>query len=174
MVNFTITDKQISSIHNAMCSLYWLDRTVSEMFKEDSDMVKRASEVRRYLEPVRDELMKIKDDHENEINRMADLYKKEFKFKYTRWSIYDINSFLDTSNVPAGAILEAPWDSKRSVTVEGHGGKVKWLELWKAVEVLADMTEDEDGRKGFGNHVFIENFSPVKGKENTYEVWLGS
>jgi len=169
MTIFTITDKQISSIHNAMCSMYWLDRTVSEMFKSDSDMVYRVSEVRKYLEPVRDELMKLKDAHEDKIRKLADALAIEHRFTNTIWSIYEIDSFLDETDIPVGSWITSEFNSK-AVEVEGFSEKATWLDLWKAAEKLASL----NGDSGFGNHVFIEKFHKDSKKENTYDVWLGS
>jgi len=158
MKTFYITYKQIQQIHNAMCFLNMGD------FPRAID----------YLKPVRDELMKDFDHHQDSIREQADWFAKEKDLKYTRWSIYEPLALINSSDVPAGATIVAPWKTKESVVVEGYKGRVSWEELWEAVEKLARATKGSDGEIGFGNHVFIEGFHPVEGKENTYEVSLGS
>ena len=158
MKTFTITYKQIQQIHNAMCFLNMGD-------------LPRAVD---YLKPVRDDLMKAYDYHQDSIREQADRFAKAKNFKYTRWSIYEPLALINSSNVPAGATIVAPWETKESVVVEGYKGAVSWIELWEAVEKLARATKWSDGEIGFGDHVFIEGFHPVEGKENTYEVSLGS
>lgn len=177
-LQFTITDKQISSIHNAMCYLYRLEDHISHNFKDGSEISQYVKETFKYLKPVRDELMGVKDMHDDEIRNLATGYAKEHNLKHTTWSIYNIKSFLDQSNVPVGAKLTTFY-SKESVTVTSlsgadNGEPATWIELWKAVEELANKTEYVQGYVGFGDHRFIEKFVPRDDKENTFEVWLGS
>lgn len=174
MRNYTITDKQVSALHNGMCSMYRLRNIAQDMFKNDSSINQLINDAFKYIEPVKKELLDKKDAHDNEIRALADRHAKTNGFKYTRWSIYEIDSFLNTSNVPPGATIIAPYESDESVVVEGYQNVVSWLDLWKAVEELAAKTKWDDDSVGFGDHVFIEGFVKVDGKENTYEVWLGS
>lgn len=170
-ITFTITGQQVSSVHNAMCYLHRVERLVSENFKDNSEISRYVSETVKYLKPVRDELVKLKDEHVDDIREQASRFKKQWNFKHTEWSIYDISSLISTSNVPVGAKIVADWNSKQSIVVEGFKDRVTWLDLWNSVEKLAQAT---DPVHGFGDHVFIERFVPVEGEENTFEVWLGS
>lgn len=174
-INFTISDKQISAIHNTVCYMNSMAYFVDEMFKKDSDISKSFQKAFETLKPVRDELMALKDAHDDKIREMADRYAKTNDFSYTIWSIYDIDNFLESSNVPSGATIVSDYDDRVSVVAESNSKYCSWIELWKAVEKLASKTIwDESGRRGFGDHVFIEKFVEVKDKPNTYEVWLGS
>lgn len=174
MTNFNITDKQISSIHNSICDMYRLNDVLTEMFKSDSEILKTFNRAYSRLKPVRDELMKLKDEHDDRIREQANSFIRTHGLRHTTWSIYDIDSLLNTSNVPSGSKIVSEF-SNNSVTVTGFKGNVSWLDLWKAVDELANKTMwNDSGRRGFGNHVFIEKFVPVKGEENTFEVWLGS
>lgn len=174
MKTYTVTDKQVSALHNGMCAMYRLRDMAQDMFKKDSMFNQLMDDAFKYIEPVKKELMDKKDADFDRINNLADEYAKQHNLKKTRWSIYDINHFLESSNVPAGAIIVAPWDTRHSVVVESNSEYCSWIELWKAVEKLAVKTIDDDGYVGFGDHVFIEKFTKVKDKENTYEVFLGS
>lgn len=166
---YTITSSQISSLHNGMCSMYRLRDLTQDMFKEDSTINQLINEVFKNIEPVKEDLMGKKDADFDRILKLAKQIASEHELHYSIWSIYDIESFDDKSNVPTGATIVAPWETKQSVVTKGD----TWLDLWKAVEELALKAKDEDG-EGLGNHVFIEKFVKVNCLENTYEVWLGS
>ena len=174
MNNFNITGKQISSIHNSMCDMYRLHEVLNNMFKSDSEIVKVFDRAYSQLKPVRDELMKLKDKHDDHIHEQANAYANEHGFKHTIWSIYDIDSLINTSNVPNGSKIVSHY-SNEWVIVEGFKSNVSWLDLWKAEEELVNKTiRNNSNREGFGSHVFIEKFVPVEGKVNTFEVWMGS
>ena len=97
--------------------------------------------------------------------KMAEEAKELNGFKNSIWSIYEIESFNDTSLVPSGSKLTSYYSGKDIfVTVEGS----TWLDLWKATDKLIGLTKDLHG-----NHVFIEQYSRSK-IENFYEVSLGS
>lgn len=170
MKTYQITGEQISKIHNGMCSLRRVIDLCDDLFKENSSFVKGLKEAISYIEPVRKVLVDMKDDDMNRIREIAEEISARHNFEYTRWSIYDIESFSDKSVVPTGALLCAPYDSKESVVVKGD----TWLDLWKAVEELGSKTITGESYRGFGYHVFIERFTKVKNEENAYEVWLGS
>jgi hypothetical protein len=170
MRTYTITDKQISAIHNGMCEIRFLMSHFEEMFKEDSHLNQKLKRAFEYIEPVRKELMDKKDDDFDRVHKLANQMAERHSIRYTIWSIYEIESFDERSNVPEGATIIAPWETDKSIQVKGPS----WMDLWLTVEELAGMTEDEDGHKGFGSHAFIEKFVRVADKENTFEVYLGS
>ena len=167
---YTITDKQVSALHNGMCYMYRLRDIAQDMFKSDSTFNQLIDEVFKYVEPVKKELMAKKDADYDRIFKIAEEYAQRFNLRETRWSIYDIDNFLQSSNVPAGSRLVTEFSNDVSVFVESNSEYCSWIELWKAVDKLATLTDEQ----GFGNHVFIEKFVEVKDKPGTYEVWLGS
>ena len=170
MRTYTITDKQVSSIHNGMCSMYRLRDIAGDMFKNDSTINQLIEDVFKYIEPVKKELMAKKDEDFDRISKLAEEYAKQYNLRKTRWSIYDIDYFLESSNVPAFSTIVSEFSNDVYVIVESNSKYCSWIELWKAVDKLATLT----GKEGFGNHVFIEKFVEVKNKPGTYEVWLGS
>lgn len=167
MQYFDIDSKQISGIHNGMCDLRRAMYECNELFKDDSPINESLKRAFDQLEPIRMHLMNLKDAENDRIRNMADSIASANKFKYTIWSIYEMGSFNDISSVPEGSTLVAPWETEHSVVVEGP----TWLDLWRAVEQLADSVE-RHGYRGFGDHAFIEDFREVK--PNVYEVILGS
>ena len=171
MKTFTITAKQVSAIHNGMCEIRHLLFHFEEMFKEDGDLNQKLKRAFNFIEPIRKELMDLKDaDYDRAWKRVQDM-KQAYGFKYTTWSMYEVENFSDVSYIPVSAKLIASWVSEEEVTVADN----TWFGLWKAVEELASLTKyDEYGNYGFGSYIFIENFRKVKDKENTYEVVLGS
>lgn len=168
--NYIITSEQVSSIHNGMCSMYRLRDIAEEMFKDDSTINQLIKEAFKYIEPVKKELMDKKDADFDRIYKMAENYSRTNNLKETVWSIYDIDNFLESSNVPAGSTIITDFSDSVSVVVESNSKYCSWIELWRAVDKLATLT----GERGFGNHVYIEKFVKVKDKPNTYNVWLGS
>lgn len=170
MRTYTITDKQVSSIHNGMCSMYRLRDIAGDMFKNDSMINQLIDEVFKYIEPVKKELMAKKDADFDRISKLAEEYAKQYNLRKTRWSIYDIDYFLESSNVPAFSTIVSEFSDDVYVIVESNSKYCSWIELWKAVDKLATLT----GKEGFGNHVFIEKFVKSDKKPNTFEVWLGS
>jgi len=170
MRTYSITDKQVSSIHNGMCSRYRLRDIAGDMFKKDSTINQLIDEVFKYIEPVKKELMAKKDADYDRIFKIAEEYAQRFNLRETRWSIYDIDNFLESSNVPAFSTIVSEFSNDVYVVVESNSKYCSWIELWKAVDKLATLT----GKEGFGNHVFIEKFVEVKDKPGTFEVWLGS
>ena len=170
MRTYTITDKQVSSIHNGMCSMYRLRDITGDMFKSDSMINQLIDDVFKYIEPVKKELMAKKDADFDRIYKLSEEYAKQYNLSKTRWSIYDIDNFLQSSNVPAFSTIVTDYGKDVSVIVESNSKYCSWIELWKAVDKLATL----QGEHGFGNHVFIEKFVEVKDKPNTFEVWLGS
>lgn len=166
---YTITDKQISSLHNGMCSMYRLRDMAQDMFKKDSLFNQLIEDAFKNIEPVKKELMGKKDADFDRIYKLSELIAKQHGFKHTRWSIYDIENFDEKSYVPKGSKVYS-YKGHYVAIVNGD----TWLDLWKAVEEIAVNTHDGYGGKGFGNHVFIEGFEKNKGEEGSYEVWLGS
>lgn len=171
MKTYSVTSKQVSSIHNGMCEIRQLMSHFEEMFKEDSHFNKGLKRAFNLIEPVRKALMDLKDADDDRAWKRANEMKEAYGFKYTVWSISEIENFSDVSFVPIGVKLIAPWESEEEVEITDN----TWLGLWKAVEELASKTKYNDyGDCGFGSHVFIERFRESKDKKNTYEVVLGS
>ena len=166
MRTYTITDKQISAIHNGICEIRFLMSHFEEMFKEDSHLNQKLKRAFEYIEPVRKELMdKVDADHDRVYN-MSRKVAELNGFKNTIWSMYEINGFDEKSNVPVGSKLLSYYSSKEHyVTVEGP----TWLDCWKAADKLVKESSDDHG-----DHVFIEDFRSLKLKEGFYEVSLGS
>ena len=166
---YTITGKQISSLHNGMCSMYRLRDLAQDMFKNDSTINRLIEDAFKNIEPVKKELMAKKDEDFDRIFNLSKLIANQHGFKHTRWSIYDIENFDEKSYVPKGSKVYA-YKSDYVATVNGD----TWLDLWKAVEEIASNTDNGYGGKGFGDHVYIEKFEKNRGEEGSYEVWLGS
>lgn len=164
MIDFKITSEQIRLIHNGMCYLNRVEQDINEMFKEDSQLVVQFNKAIEYLKPVRDELVKLKDSHHDKIYKECERYREEKRFTQTLWSIYDIESILDKSNVPVGAVIICPNHSIETSQVKGP----RWIDLWDCGEEIARNTQ------GFGDHCFIENFRKHEKLENCYVLELGS
>ena len=165
---YTIDSKQISAIHNGMCEIRFLMSHFEEMFKEDCHLNQKLKRAFEYIEPVRKELMDRKDADFDRVFNMAKKVAELNGFKNTIWSIYEIESFEDISNIPVGSkLLSYNSSQEHYVTVEGP----TWLDCWKAADKLVKEISDVHGDQ---DHVFIESFRSLKLKEGFYEVVLGS
>jgi len=172
MKTYKITSDQISQLHNASCYLKYAMENADELLKSDSQIVKNLKAALSYLEPIRKDLVDKKDIDHDKIYEQAKKLASDNNIKHTIWSIYDIDSLLDESEIPLGAIITAPLETNDSIMLtsehDERGNKFAyWIDLWKAVDKLA-------ADSGFGNHVFIEGFHKVKKSDNVYAVSLGS
>lgn len=166
MKTYTVTSKQVSNIHNAMCSVRSMKDLMEETFKDDSRFVQDINYIFNLLEPIRKELMDKKDAEDDDIRDQAEVVRRVNGLKHSIWSIYGMDSFDSKSPVPVGSKIVS-WYTRgdESVTVEGE----TWLDLWKAADKLIGQTIDDHG-----DHVFIEGFKKVRGDDSAYEVILGS
>ena len=162
---YTITSSQVTQIHNAWVDLNAAYLQASEQFKTDSHLVKSLDRALKALSPVRDDVVRRKDKDWDKQYKKAERVKKFYGFKNSIWSIYEIESFDDTSSVPSGSKLISYYSGRDiSVSVEGP----TWLDLWKATDKLIGLTRDIHG-----DLVFIEQYFKSK-TDNFYEVSLGS
>jgi hypothetical protein len=163
---YELTDREVSDLHNARVYLLYAIEQGEEMFREDSSFMQNMKRSMKYLEPIATRVTKIQDDIREDKWEHSQRIAKLNDFKYSIWSIYEIESYDDTSSVPPGSKLISYYSGRDiSVTVEGS----TWLDLWKATERLIGMTESIHG-----GHIFIESFNKVKDSEDVYEVSLGS
>jgi len=71
------------------------------------------------------------------------------------WSIYEISSMYDLSNLEAENLVYKDHWGARPVTVPLPGGNLKWWDLWSAADKAIIESEDN-------HHVFIEDFQKSK------------
>lgn len=162
MKTYTITREEIYALHNGMCSVRRLKDLSEEMFREDSTANKLIQELFKYIEPVQKKLMdEVDKDFDRNYKYFRSVAESE-KLLDTIWSIYEVDDLYAESNVPKNSILYA---EGRTI----HITENRWIDLWRAVNTLAQRYEDE-----FGNHIFIEEFVQDKETPNQYNVWLGS
>jgi len=162
MKAYNITSKQISAIHNGMCSVRRLEDVTKDLFKDDSSFSRLIHDIIKNIEPVRKDLMdKVDADYDKNYNYYKSISQSE-NITNTIWSIYEVDNLYDESNVPKNTIIRA----EGFVT---HITNNRWIDLWKAVDSLARQYEDD-----FGSHVFIEKFVHDDKRPGEYEVWLGS
>jgi hypothetical protein len=157
---FDITGDDISRIHNAKCALLQVKAQCDSMFKEDSPISRNLALAMQYLEPVANGLMKSKDDYHDRLDQVANGIKQQLGIKHTIWSIYK-KQLQEKHPFAIGTKLTSYYTDQIGV-VTGP----TYADLWKDVDVLADLDEDH-----FGTHIFIEGFDMRGG---VVEVNLGS
>ena len=80
-----------------------------------------------------------------------DKIKEDASFK-SIWSIYEISSIYDFSNLEAeNLVYKDHWGHDRAVSIPLPGGNLKWWDLWYAADKAIIESEDK-------HHVFIEDF----------------
>lgn len=68
------------------------------------------------------------------------------------WSIYEISSMYDLSNLEAESLVyKDHWGHNKAITVSLPNGNLKWWDLWYAADKAIIESDDE-------HHVFIEDF----------------
>jgi hypothetical protein len=90
------------------------------------------------------------DDFDNKFNYF-DKIKEDASFK-SIWSIYEISSMYDLSNLEAeNLVYKDHWGHERAVSIPLPGGNLKWWDLWYAADKAIIESDDK-------HHVFIEDF----------------
>ena len=80
-----------------------------------------------------------------------DKIKEDASFK-SIWSIYEISSMYDLSNLEAETLVyKDHWGHERAVSIPLPGGNLKWWDLWYAADKAIIESDDK-------HHVFIEDF----------------
>jgi hypothetical protein len=94
------------------------------------------------------------DDFDAKFNYF-DKIKEDASFK-SIWSIYEISSMFDLSNLEAeNLVYKDHWGHERAVTIPLPGGNLKWWDLWSAADKAIIESEDK-------HHIFIEDFQKSK------------
>ena len=90
------------------------------------------------------------DDFDNKFDYF-DKIKEDASFK-SIWSIYEISSMYDLSNLEAeNLVYKDHWGHERAVSIPLPGGNLKWWDLWYAADKAIIESDDK-------HHVFIEDF----------------
>ena len=90
------------------------------------------------------------DDFDDKFNYF-DKIKEDASFK-SIWSIYEISSMYDLSNLKAeNLVYKDHWGHERAVSIPLPGGNLKWWDLWYAADKAIIESDDK-------HHVFIEDF----------------
>ena len=84
-----------------------------------------------------------------------DKIKTDASFK-SIWSIYEISSMYDLSNLEAeNLVYKDHWGHEQAITIPLPGGNLKWWDLWSAADKAIIESTDT-------HHVFIEDFQKSK------------
>jgi hypothetical protein len=169
MAQYTITDKDVSTIHNGVLYLTNALEYAKDTLNSNSAIVRHLEESIKYLKPIRDELVGKKDEMwDKQYNYFRDVQQNnDFA---SIWSIftYDNFAFEQKHNLPAGAEFIC-WDVPEAdarFKLEGD----TWFDVWKCVDRYLDYYADY-----VGNYLFIEGFEVIQKNQKHYiKVVLGS
>lgn len=169
MGTYVLNDKDVSSIHNGVCSLYRALDNAKEMLKDDSSIVVAIKSALKSIQPVKDRISKEQDVLFNKQMDYFNDVRSENDFS-SIWSIYtyDDFSFNDKHNLPIGAQIvcyDVPIaDDRFKITGD------TWLDVWNVVDSYLSHYSN-----AVGNHLFIEGFKATeKNGETVVHVTLGS
>lgn len=169
MANFTITDKDVSTIHNSFLYLRNALEHATDTLNPNSLIIRSLEECVKYLKPLRDELVGKQDELWNKQHNYFRDVQQNNNF-ISIWSIYtyDDFSFSDLHNLAVGAEFVC-WDVPEAdarFKLEGH----TWFDVWKSVDRYLDYYSDY-----VGDHLFVEGFSVEYKNHKAYiRVQLGS
>ena len=103
-MTYTLTEKDVSNLHNARVYLLHALEHCNEMFKEDAQFIQNMKRSMSYLEPVSTRLTKEMDEIRDRQFNMARRIAKNNGFNNSIWSMYEVENFESTSPVPSGAV----------------------------------------------------------------------
>jgi hypothetical protein len=164
MSTYTISDTEVSSIHNAVCYLRNAIDSAKSTLRDDSDIVRSLERAMSTIEPLRKRVM---DEQDAAMDNQMDYFgevQKENGF-HSIWSIYNQGIYFNQKhNLPVGALFtcyDVPEPDNR-FKVEGN----TWLDVWKTVDKYLEYYSDY-----VGDHIFIERFTV---KDDRVYIVLGS
>ena len=169
MANYTITDKDVSTLHNGVLYLTNAVEYAKDTLNSNSQIIRYLEESIRYLKPIRDDLMGKQDDLWNEQNNYFRDVQQNNNF-LSIWSIYTYDDFKfeEKHNLPVDVEFIC-WDVPEvdaRFKLEGD----TWFDVWKSVDRYLDYYSDY-----VGDHLFIEGFTIEYKKQKAYiKVILGS
>jgi hypothetical protein len=169
MANFTITDKDVSTIHNSFLYLRNALEHATDTLNPNSHIIRSLEECVKYLKPLRDELVGKQDEIWNKQHNYFRDVQQNNNF-LSIWSIYTYDDFKfeEKHNLPVGAEFVC-WDVPEAdarFKLEGD----TWFDVWKCVDRYLDYYSDY-----VGDHLFVEGFSVEHKNQKAYiKVILGS
>lgn len=142
-MQYTITSKQLTDLHNGKCGLYFLQQWINENFKEDSPAVTRINDAMKLMAPVISQLMEEKDKLQEILDGKMDKVRKSQNLS-SIWSVSFTKKFNNS------------WRGK-TVTYCGHS-----IVIPDNVEVNAEtmyvIGDKLISESGDSHHIFIEDF----------------
>jgi len=155
IANPTLTVDEFKDIHNALCDLDSLTRSLEDVIHPD-----RFAQLARAKEQIRKSLKRAYEEDDSlfsERSDLADHVKSECHFK-SIWSMYEVGDFYAKHPFTGAEVVayKDHWgDEPVSVAIPGD----RWIDLWRAADECISLSGDE-------HHVFIERFRQY-GSDNT-------
>lgn len=169
-MNFEITQKQISDLHNAVLKVDRVYDQLEELFRSESRMMSEFKSGVDSLRKLRTSLVDLTDREWNIENDTYTLLRENNNF-ITIWSIYKYDrNFSMTSEhpYPIGAKFTCYDVYTKEIDAEDTVQSSTWIGLWGDVDRYIRKHEDK-----VGNHIFIEGFY-YDSEKNTLRISLGS
>ena len=169
MSNYSVTNQEVSTLHNGVLYLTNALEYAKDTLNANSTIIRHLEESIRYLKPVSDNLVGKQDELWNKQHNYFRDVQQNNDF-LSIWSIYTYDDFKfeDKHNLPVGAEFVC-WDVPEAdarFKLEGD----TWFDVWKCVDRFLEYYSDY-----IGDHLFIEGFSVEHKNQKAYiKVNLGS
>lgn len=168
MQTYTITEEDIKNLHNARCYLYNLQDKLSDLYKEDSAILKDLKTSTDFFDKSFQRLLKESDDSFDSKMDYFSTVRKDHDL-VSIFSIFSVNRVSDIATfdesdekLPSKFTLITGYTDKKVEYVSNVSPT--YLEVWKLADILITDADDD--------HIFIEGFEKID--DNTVKVVLGS
>jgi len=156
-MQYAITSKQLTDLHNGKCDLYFLQQMIKENYRDDSPMSTKINSAMKLMAPIINQLMEEKDKLQEELE--DEMQKvREFLNLSSIWSVSFTKKF-DNS-----------WQGK-TVVYNGHA-----VVIPENVDVNAEtmyvIGDNLISESGDSHHIFIEDF--IMRKDGIIQMITGS
>lgn len=164
MRNYSISSKEITSLHNANCYLQNSIRAAKEVLNDNSSILKSLEECKKYFMPIAERLMKLEDEAFERRYKIADAFRKEHNlksmFSLDFEGLCDFAKDVNDKKLPLKFTMYSFYSEK---TVEYESSvAATYQDVWLLADQLINTSSE---------HVFIEGF---RVDEDHVEVFLGS
>jgi hypothetical protein len=156
MTSPTLTPQEFSDLHNALCEISSIQRTLSEFVNEKTSARFSRAVEKAYaaISRAHREEDALQDSRSASAMRIAEA--NGFK---SIWSMFEVSDF-SAVRFPRAKFVE--YCGKRRA-IEGEGN---WVDVWRAADALMEESGDT-------HHVFIESFHPIE-DETVLQLGTGS
>lgn len=156
-MQYAITSKQLTDLHNGKCDLYFLQQMIKENYRDDSPMSIKINSAMKLMAPIINQLIEEKDKLQDQLSDQMDKVRKAQNLS-SIWSVSFAKKFNNS------------WQGK-TVVYNGHA-----VVIPENVDVNAEtmyvIGDNLISESGDSHHIFIEDF--IMRKDGIIQMITGS